>query len=225
MNIPSHLKKFVGSGMTSQRARDRLVERLRQQGIRSEPVLEAIRFTPRHVFVDEAIASHAYDNTALPIGFNQTISQPYIVARMTELLLRHGIPETVLEIGTGCGYQTAILAQLVPQVYSVERIQPLLQSTEQRLEELGLRNIQLQYSDGQWGWETHAPYQGILVTAAPNEIPYALLDQLAVGGSLILPLGDQYQTQTLTLIQRDEQGIHQQALDAVSFVPLCNGTQ
>jgi len=225
MSLPPKLAKFVGSGMTSQRARDRLALRLHDLGIRSETVLDAMRFTPRHVFIDEALASHAYDNNALPIGFNQTISQPYIVALMTEALLAGGALDTVLEIGTGCGYQTAILAQLVGHVYSVERIKDLSQNAQYTLHELGLKNVRFHLSDGHWGWEENAPYQGIIVTAAPPEVPSALLQQLRISGRLIIPVGKQHCVQELRCITRiSDTEYHTQIIENVSFVPLREGT-
>ena len=210
-----------GIGMTSQRTRDRLIERLREKGIRNERVLEVIRRTPRHLFVDEALSSRAYEDTALPIGFNQTISQPYIVARMTEALLA-GAPQKVLEIGTGSGYQAAVLAQLVPQVYTVERIMALVPSARQRFRDLNLRNLHLKQSDGTWGWPQQAPFDAILVTAAPAEIPKALLDQLAEGGRLVIPIGTGA-GQTLAVITRNSDGYEREDLEQVSFVPLVGG--
>jgi protein-L-isoaspartate(D-aspartate) O-methyltransferase len=213
-----------GIGMTSARTRERLVARLREQGIRSAPVLNLIRSTPRHLFVDEALASRAYEDTALPIGHGQTISQPYIVARMTEALLADGVPEVVLEVGTGCGYQTAILAALVKQVYTVERILPLQQRARQILNGLGVRNVRFRHADGGWGWSNHAPYNGIIVTAAPDEIPAALLEQLAPGGRMVIPVGIQGGSQELLLItRRDETRYERQTLEKVSFVPLLGG--
>ena len=208
--------------MTSQRSRDRLVTQLREMGIRSERVLASIRSTPRHIFVDEALASRAYDNTALPIGHNQTISQPYIVARMTEALLETGEPDKVLEIGTGCGYQTAILAQFARQVYSIERIEALLANARERFQSLNYRNIKAIYGDGGQGWPENAPYQGILVTAAPAKIPETLLEQLAVGGRLIIPIGHSGQ-QKLLSVERTDDGYVEKHLDGVSFVPLLTG--
>ncbi|MFN2309790.1 MAG: protein-L-isoaspartate(D-aspartate) O-methyltransferase [Gammaproteobacteria bacterium] len=210
-----------GIGMTSQRTRDRLIERLREKGIRNEQVLETIRRTPRHLFVDEALSSRAYEDTALPIGFNQTISQPYIVARMTEALLV-GAPQKVLEIGTGSGYQAAVLAQLVPKVYTVERILALVPLARQRFRALGLRNLSLKQSDGTWGWPQQAPFDAILVTAAPAEIPTALLDQLAEGGRLVIPIGGS-SGQTLAVITRHAEGYEREDLEPVSFVPLVSG--
>ena len=210
-----------GIGMTSQRTRDRLIERLREKGIRNERLLEVIRRTPRHLFVDEALSSRAYEDTALPIGFNQTISQPYIVARMTEALLA-GAPQKVLEIGTGSGYQAAVLAQLVPQVYTVERIMALVPLARQRFRDLNLRNLHLKQSDGTWGWPQQAPFDAILVTAAPAEIPRALLDQLAEGGRLVIPIGAG-SGQTLAVITRNSDGYEREDLEQVSFVPLVGG--
>jgi len=208
--------------MTSQRSRDRLVGQLRDMGIQSERVLACIRSTPRHIFVDEALASRAYDNTALPIGHNQTISQPYIVARMTEALVEFEDPDKVLEVGTGCGYQTAILAQFARQVYSVERIKALLDSARERLHALNYRNIKARYADGGDGWPENAPYQGILVSAAPVEIPETLLQQLAPGGRMIIPIGRSGE-QKLLSVTRTEDGFAEKCLDGVSFVPMCDG--
>lgn len=222
MPLPSRFSHFYGSGLTSQTARDRLVERLREQGISSEQVLEIIRHLPRHHFIDEALENHAYDNTALPIGLGQTISQPYIVAKMTEALIENGRLEKILEIGTGCGYQTAVLAHFATQVYSIERIGSFLISTQQRLEQLHFKNIQLIHGDGYLGLEKYAPYQGILVAAAPPEIPRALLAQLALKGRLIIPVGDS-QHQTLYQITRTRSGFESKALNEVCFVPLCEG--
>ncbi|MFA7096055.1 MAG: protein-L-isoaspartate(D-aspartate) O-methyltransferase [Gammaproteobacteria bacterium] len=212
-----------GIGMTSQRTRDRLVQRLREEGIKNPAVLEVMREVPRHIFVDEALASRAYEDTALPIGHGQTISQPYIVARMTEILLAEGVPEKVLEVGTGSGYQTAVLARLVPQVYTVERIEAFLRPARERFRMLGLRNIRLKHSDGSWGWPEHGPYPAILVTAAPEEIPAALLEQLAPGGRLVIPVGPRGK-QTLALITRGAEGYERVDIERVSFVPLLGGT-
>jgi protein-L-isoaspartate(D-aspartate) O-methyltransferase len=208
--------------MTSQRTRDRLVQRLRDEGICSEVVLDVISKTPRHIFVDEALASRAYEDTALPIGHGQTISQPYIVARMTEILLRDGVPERVLEVGTGSGYQTAVLAQLMPRVFSIERISPLLELARERLRLLGLNNIRLNYNDGSVGWKAQAPFDAIIVTAAPREIPEQLLAQLNVGGRLVVPVGPQG-GQVLCLITRTEEAYESEELERVSFVPLLGG--
>jgi protein-L-isoaspartate(D-aspartate) O-methyltransferase len=211
-----------GIGMTSQRTRERLIKRLREVGIGNSVVLEVILNTPRHLFVDEALASRAYEDTALPIGHGQTISQPYTVARMTELLLAKGMPENVLEVGTGCGYQTTVLAQLVGRVYTVERIEALLQQARQRFRTLRLGNIRTKHSDGSWGWPGYAPYQGILVTAAAGEIPRPLLEQLAVGGRLVIPVGEQG-SQRLAVITRTHDGFEQEDCERVSFVPLLGG--
>jgi protein-L-isoaspartate(D-aspartate) O-methyltransferase len=214
--------RFAGIGMTSARTRDRLVQRLRDQGIANPMVLDRIRNVPRHIFVDEAIASRAYEDTALPIGFGQTISQPYIVARMTEALLEGGPLAKVLEIGTGCGYQTAVLAPLVGRIFSIERIEALFKRAGQRLKDLELRNTRLRHGDGAKGWKTQAPFDGILIAAAPLTIPEALVEQLAVGGRLIVPVGPEGQQQLVRLTRR-EQGIERRVLGAVSFVPLLGG--
>lgn len=208
--------------MTSQRARNRLVEQLQLMGVQSEAVLDVIKTTPRHIFVDEALASRAYDNTALPIGHNQTISQPYIVARMTEALLSDGIPEKVLEIGTGCGYQTMVLARLVKQVYSVERIEALLFKARERFYDLKTRNISALHGDGNLGWQAEAPFDGIVVSAAPTGVPEKLLEQLAVKGRLVIPVGKSG-GQELLLITRTETGFEEKRLDSVSFVPMLEG--
>lgn len=216
-------KEFQGIGMTSQRSRDRLVVQLREMNIRSEKVLEAMRTTPRHIFVDEALASRAYDNTALPIGHNQTISQPYIVARMVEALIEEGMPEKVLEIGTGCGYQTAILSSLIKEVYSIERLDALLNKARERFYALKCRNISLCHGDGNLGWRKYAPYDGIIVSAAPLGVPEELLDQLALNGRLIIPVG-QSGKQALLSIIRSRGGFKEKRLDWVSFVPMLEGT-
>jgi protein-L-isoaspartate(D-aspartate) O-methyltransferase len=211
-----------GIGMTSQRTRDRLVERLRAGGIRNEAVLEVIRSTPRHLFVDEALASRAYEDTALPIGYNQTISQPYIVAAMTDLIISNN-PQTVLEIGTGSGYQTAVLAALVPKIYTVERIEPLARQARQRFRMLGLRNVRASYSDGTEGLSDFAPYDAIITTAAAEVIPQALLVQLSPsGGRLVIPVGGRAR-QSLMLVTRRGDSFQQETLDPVIFVPLLSG--
>ncbi len=215
--------RHQGIGMTSQRTRDRLIDRLRDKNIQNESVLEVMRSTPRHIFVDEAMATRAYEDTALPIGLGQTISQPYIVARMTEALLDGGPLEKVLEIGTGSGYQTALLSRLVKRVYSVERIEALQQQARLRFQELGLRNIRLKHSDGNWGWDDYAPYDGIIVTAAPAKVPKPLFDQLKVGGRLVIPVGEQEGSQNLLVVTRTEEGFDSKTLDLVSFVPLLGG--
>ena len=216
------LLQHHGIGMTSQRTRERLIQRLYEEGLSNARVLEVIRRTPRHLFVDEALAHRAYEDTALPIGHNQTISQPYMVGRMTELLLAAGPLDKVLEIGTGSGYQTAVLAQVVERVFSVERIQVLQERAKERLAELKLRNVVFRWGDGWEGWNALGPYNGIIVTAAASDVPQALLDQLAVGGRLVIPVGAG-DTQQLLLIIREEQGFVRHALDSVRFVPLLNG--
>jgi protein-L-isoaspartate(D-aspartate) O-methyltransferase len=210
--------------MTSQRTRDRLVQRLQEEGISNLRVLEVIRSTPRHIFVDEALASRSYEDTALPIGHGQTISQPYVVARMTAVLLETGPLDRVLEVGTGSGYQAAIMAPLAGEVYSVERIQPLLDLARARLAELQRRNVRLKHSDGSWGWPEFAPYDAIIATAAPEQVPESLLQQLAIGGRLVMPVGPQG-VQELVLLTRTADGIERQVLDKVSFVPMIGGTQ
>jgi len=212
-----------GIGMTSQRTRERLIQRLREEGVRDERVLESIRSVPRHLFVEEALASRAYENTALPIGHGQTISQPYIVALMTERLLAGGRLKKVLEVGTGSGYQTAVLANLVDELYSVERIEPLMKLARRRLRELGHRNVHVKLSDGSWGWKEHAPYDGIIVTAAPAAVPESLLEQLAPGGRLVIPVGGPAM-QELLLIQNTDKGMVQERLELVNFVPLVRGS-
>lgn len=210
--------------MTSQRTRERLVQRLRDEGITNRAVLEVMRSTPRHIFVEEALASRAYEDTALPIGHGQTISQPYIVARMTEILLEQGPLQKVLEVGTGSGYQTAILAQLVKRVYSVERIDAFLKQARPRFQELRLRNIRLKHSDGGMGLPDYAPYDGILVTAAPEGIPRALVNQLTEGGIMVLPIGSR-EEQVLVRVVRTATGYDKEILERVSFVPLLGGVQ
>ncbi|WP_425354304.1 protein-L-isoaspartate(D-aspartate) O-methyltransferase [Ectopseudomonas mendocina] len=214
--------QLSGIGMTSQRTRERLIQRLYEEGLSNARVLEVIRRTPRHLFVDEALAHRAYEDTALPIGHNQTISQPYMVGRMTELLLAAGPLDKVLEIGTGSGYQTAVLAQLVERVFSVERIQVLQDRAKERLAELKLRNVVFRWGDGWEGWNALGPYNGIIVTAAAAQVPQALLDQLALGGRLVIPVGSG-DVQQLLLIVREEDGFSRHVLDAVRFVPLLNG--
>lgn len=216
--------RLSGIGMTSARTRDRLVQRLRDQGIANLAVLDRIRNVPRHIFVDEALGSRAYEDTALPIGFGQTISQPYIVARMTEALLEgeRGPPGKVLEVGTGCGYQTAVLASLVSQVYTIERIEPLLARARERLKELGIRNVRFRHGDGSLGWKAHGPFDGILVAAAPLAVPEALLKQLKVGGRLIVPVGPEGE-QELVRFTRREPRIERESLGPVAFVPLLGG--
>ena len=211
-----------GVGMTSQRTRNRLTNRLREQGIVNEAVLQVMASTPRHLFVDEALAHRAYEDTALPIGNSQTISQPYIVARMTELLLQDVPPTSVLEVGTGSGYQTAILAQLMDQVFTVERISALLDRALGRFRQLGLHQIKSKYDDGHLGWAEKGPFDAIIVTASPREVPAALLAQLRAGGRLIIPVGDA-ETQTLTLVTRRDDGFETTSVEPVRFVPLLGG--
>jgi protein-L-isoaspartate(D-aspartate) O-methyltransferase len=212
-----------GLGMTSQRARDRLVERLAAEGIHDRRVLDVMRQLPRHLFIDEALASRAYEDTALPIGQGQTISQPYIVARMTEALIEPKLPRRVLEIGTGSGYQGAVLAQLVEQVYTVERIDELLRGARRRFRKLGLANIRSRHDDGRLGWPEEAPFDAIILTAAGTQLEHALLDQLAPDGCLVAPVGPSGR-QTLLRVRAGEQGWLQESLGAVSFVPLLGGT-
>jgi len=212
-----------GIGMTSARTRERLVERLRAEGIGNPRVLEAIRSVPRHLFVDEALSSRAYEDTALPIGHGQTISQPFVVARMTQAVIAEGIPEKVLEIGTGCGYQAAVLARLVPRVYSVERLRPLVARARKTLLQQGIRNVSLRYGDGASGWTEAAPFDAIVVTAAPEYVPEALLEQLARDGRLIAPVGPR-SVQQLTVYRRTAEGLEVEKLGAVSFVPFTSGT-
>lgn len=211
-----------GIGMTSRRTRGRLIERLRAEGVCSELVLDAINEIPRHLFVDEALASRAYEDTALPIGYGQTISQPYVVARMTEALLRDGPLGKVLEIGTGSGYQAAIMARVATAVYTVERIDALVVRARKRFRELGLRNVRVRHADGKLGWPECGPYDGIIATAAPTEVPAALLGQLADGGRMVIPIGGAGMQQ-LQLITRVGAGYEQEILETVSFVPMLTG--
>jgi protein-L-isoaspartate(D-aspartate) O-methyltransferase len=220
--------KAHGIGMTSARTRERLVARLREEGITSEAVLERIRAVPRHLFVDEALASRAYEDTALPIGYGQTISQPYVVALMTEALIADRPPGTkiakVLEIGTGCGYQTAVLAAFARHVYSVERIQPLLKRAQELLRQLKIQNVSIRHADGWHGWRSQAPFDAIIVTAAPPQIPEDLLDQLADGGRLVIPFGPRGR-QSLVAVTRRGDEFDRRELCTVSFVPLLEGTE
>jgi protein-L-isoaspartate(D-aspartate) O-methyltransferase len=215
--------RLAGIGMTSARTRDRLIQRLQDQGITNLAVLDRIRNVPRHIFVDEALASRAYEDTALPIGFSQTISQPYIVARMTEALLESRKIGKVLEVGTGCGYQTAVLAPLVRKIYSIERIAPLAKRAQKTLKELGIRNVKLKHGDGTVGWKSQKPFDGILVAAAPLAVPEALFAQLANKGRLIVPVGPEGQQQLLRFTRRDDH-IEREVLGAVAFVPMLGGT-
>jgi len=210
-----------GLGMTSQRARDRLVERLRAEGIRDARVLEVVRNLPRHLFVEEALESRAYEDSALPIGLGQTISQPYIVALMTQAILEVA-PKRVLEVGTGSGYQAAVLAPLVEQVYTVERILKLLTQARSRFRKLGLTNVRSRHDDGRLGWPEEAPYDAILVTAAGEDVPMALVDQLGPGGVLVAPVGPPGM-QSLVRLRRTPDGVQREALGAVTFVPLLGG--
>jgi protein-L-isoaspartate(D-aspartate) O-methyltransferase len=212
-----------GIGMTSQRTRDRLISRLQEQGIHNEQVLDVMRRVPRHLFVDEALAHRAYEDTALPIGYGQTISQPFIVAYMTQLLLQDGIGNSVLEIGTGCGYQTAVLANIFPQVYSVERIEALHQQAKKRLAELELYNVQLRHTDGIEGWPNPSyRFDRIIMTAACSEMPEALVAQLSEGGIMVLPI-DNGVDQTMTKVTRSSDGLICEELEKVIFVPLLPG--
>jgi protein-L-isoaspartate(D-aspartate) O-methyltransferase len=221
-----------GIGMTSARTRERLVERLKAEGVRDIAVLERIRAVPRHLFVDEALASRAYEDTPLPIGFSQTISQPLVVALMTEALIagQEGKKiQKVLEIGTGSGYQTAVLAPFVQHIYSVERIQPLVQRARMKLAELKISNVSLRHADGWQGWKSQAPFQGILVAAAPERIPPELVEQLDDGGRMIIPIGAQLGArgamQKLMRVTRRGSEIEQQELLPVNFVPMVAGTE
>ena len=210
-----------GIGMTSPRTRDRMVARLREQGITDEIVLQAMAEIPRHIFVDEALSIRAYEDVSLPIGLGQTISQPYIVARMTEIL-RNGAPlNKVLEIGTGCGYQTAVLSKVAKEVLSVERIRPLLMKARGHLRTLKCTNVKLDHADGSLGLAEFAPFDGIMVTAAASHVPQELLTQLAIGGRLVIPIGTS--TQFLTVIERTNTEYQQTKLEAVKFVPLLGG--
>jgi protein-L-isoaspartate(D-aspartate) O-methyltransferase len=214
-----------GIGMTSARTRERLVQRLARNGITSEAVLDRVRNVPRHLFIDEALASRAYEDSALPIGQGQTISQPYIVALMTQALIENGEtrrPDKVLEVGTGCGYQTAVLSPLVGQLFTIERIGSLQRAARQRLTALGLGNVRFRHGDGFEGWPGQAPFDGILVTAAPAEVPQALVDQLAVGGRLVIPVGPTG-SQELVRITRTASGVDREHLCWVTFVPLVGG--
>jgi len=218
-----------GIGMTSARTLDRLAERLRQEGIHEEKILERIRNVPRHLFVDEALSSRAYEDSALPIGQGQTISQPYVVALMTQALLEdeNGLRKLskVLEIGTGCGYQTAVLAPFVRQLYTIERVAPLLSDTRDRLRSLGIGNVRFRHDDGFRGWPGQAPFDSIIVTAAPANIPEKLLEQLGPGGRLVVPVGPTGGIQRLYRITRTSSGFNKEKLGSVSFVPMLEGKE
>ncbi len=215
----------IGIGMTSKRTRDRLVDRLKSEGIQNSEVLEVIAQLPRHIFVEEALASRAYEDTALPIGHGQTISQPYIVARMTEIAISHGACSSVLEIGTGCGYQTAVLSHFFDKVYSLERISALLDGARKRFAELSLRNIRARFTDGGEGWSRYAPFDAIIVTAAPEEIPEDLLSQLSIGGRLIVPVGKDNR-QILARVDRESETRYvREDIEKVSFVPMLGGVK
>ena len=207
-----------GIGMTSQRTRDRMVARLREQGITDEMVLGAMASVPRHLFVEEALASRAYEDSALPIGFEQTISQPFTVARMLEAARSGRDLVRVLEVGTGCGYQAAVMARLAKQVYSIERIAPLLEKARANLRPMRVSNLRLSYGDGYLGLPDAAPFDAIVVAAAAAQIPQALREQLAPGGRMVIPLGTA--EQTLILVERTEGGFKQSRLDPVRFVPM-----
>lgn len=213
-----------GVGMTSLRTRERMVQRLMEQGVTNHRVLDVMRMTPRHLFLDEALSHRAYEDTALPIGHSQTLSQPYVVARMTEILLGAGGKlNKVLEVGTGSGYQTSILAQLVPHIYSVERIKPLQDKARERLRRLGLHNVQLRHADGGFGWPEMGPFDGILSAAAPAVVPDELLAQLAPGGVLVIPVGAREQHLHMIIREDDSDNFMTQILEPVKFVPLLSG--
>jgi protein-L-isoaspartate(D-aspartate) O-methyltransferase len=211
-----------GIGMTSQGTRNRLVQRLRNNGIHDEKVLKAIATIPRHEFVDEALSSRAYEDTALPIGLSQTISQPWVVAKMTEAILDGGAPRKILEVGTGSGYQAAILACLVPKVFTVERIEELLKLARRRFHKLGLNNIYTRDADGHLGWPSQAPFDGIIVTAAATGVPSELISQLRIGGVLVAPV-EKGGMQRLLAIRRTEEGFDEEDLGGVIFVPMLSG--
>ena len=221
MEFNDNMNSALGIGMTSQRTRDRMISRLREQGIRDESVLHAMSVVPRHLFMDEAIAHRAYEDTALPIKHGQFISQPWIVAKMTEVVMQQN-PQKVLEIGTGSGYQAAILGKLVKQVFSVERINDLTKIARRRFIKLGYMNVRTKTGDGFKGWENEAPYDLIIATAAPEEVPELLLKQLPVNGVMLLPLGDSRE-QKLVKITKTEDGYEKQDLDSVLFVPFLQG--
>ena len=211
----------LGIGMTSQRTRERLIQRLMDQGITRFEVLEAIRSVPRHLFVDEALAHRSYEDTALPIGYGQTLSQPYVVARMSELALAQGRPKKVLELGSGSGYQTAILASLVDEICAIERIKPLLERARKQLRALRVRNVRLRHGDGLDGWASEAPFDLVLGAAAPEQLPTQLLEQLAPEGRLILPVGGE--RQQLMMVTATPEGYVEEVIEEVNFVPMLRG--
>lgn len=215
------MNALTGIGMTSQRTRDRMVQRLAEKGIRDPRVLKAMAEVPRHLFVDEALAHRAYEDTALPISHGQTISQPWIVAKMTETILQNGVPQKVLELGTGSGYQAAVLSRIVPEVFSIERIEDLTRQARKRFRQLGYRNIRTKTDDGYKGWPSEAPFDVIFITAAPREIPAGLFDQLAEGGQMIVPVGEG--PQDLLRLTKTADGIKKENLGPVLFVPLLEG--
>lgn len=216
------MREHRGIGMTSVRTRTRLVNQLREMGIENEAVLDAIKVVPRHLFIDEGLASRAYENTALPIGHGQTISQPYIVAKMTELILQ-GPHEKVLEIGAGCGYQSAVMSEFATQIYAIERISVLTNKLRSRIQNLRYRNILVKYGDGMLGWPENAPFDAILAAAAPESIPPALLDQLKIGGRLVIPVGTESGQVLMQITRETEEDYTETVLDPVSFVPMLQG--
>ena len=220
----SAFEAYQGLGMTSQRTRNRLIERLIEKGVSDDRVLDTIRIVPRHLFLDEAMSSRSYEDTALPIGYGQTISQPWVVAKMTQWILESSIPiKKVLEIGTGSGYQTAILSLLVDEVYSVERIQALSERAEITLNKLELENIQFSLSDGHWGWPDKAPFDAIISAASPAELPQELINQLKVGGRLVMPIGES--KQLLYGFQKTPSEVIETCLGEVMFVPMKSGVE
>lgn len=222
MAIPTRTTHKTGIGMTSSRTRDRMLSRLREQGIQDEVVIAAMADIPRHIFVDEALSIRAYEDVSLPIGYGQTISQPYIVAKMTQILRNGVTPGKVLEIGTGCGYQTSILSRVCKEVYSLERIRPLVMKARNHLRTLKCTNVKLDHADGSLGLKGYGPFDGIIVTAAASHVPQELVEQLAIGGRMVIPVGTT--EQVLHLIQRTAQGVQHTALEPVKFVPLLGGT-
>tara|TARA_R110002072_G_scaffold4663_6_gene32552 strand:- start:51432 stop:52118 length:687 start_codon:yes stop_codon:yes gene_type:complete len=219
---------LAGIGMTSQRTRERMIASLLEKGIKNWAVLDVMRTTPRHIFLDEALAHRAYEDTSLPIGFNQTISQPFVVARMTEAVLGNRFADegklpNVLEIGTGCGYQTAVIAQLAERVWTVERVRPLLDKARKNMALLNIRNVRSKHDDGSLGWPEYGPFDAIIVAAAPQHVPAELMNQLAEGGRLVIPVGGEQGGQELRLIERRDGEFHTRLLEAVNFVPLYIG--